>query len=281
LWSDFNKTSNIYIKYFKDYEYSYAMKILKSAMIILSPNSVIIALLSILTTYFCIQYEVYAEFPLTLIGIAVVFPIVFSISGAYARREQALKFYATLKGNGRGIYFIARDWTPDTDKQHLDRLRYILMGILGGLRHMFMMKVEESEDKEKYVYKKFSELSLYLKDSQTHGMSTSMASRGYQYMGLMMDSFEGMKHIYEYRTPVTLRAYSKIFAYSLPIIYSPYFANLAQDIPFYLFFIVPFLFSITLVSLENIQDHLENPFDMVGEDDVVINEEKFRAWLDL
>jgi hypothetical protein len=97
----------------------------------------------------------------------------------------------------------------------------------------------------------------------------------------MLDSFEGMKHIYEYRTPVTLRAYSKIFTYVLPIVYGPYFALLASDIPSYLFFIVPFLFSITLVSLDNIQDHLENPFDMVGEDDVVINEKKFAKWLEL
>jgi hypothetical protein len=48
-----------------------------------------------------------------------------------------------------------------------------------------------------------------------------------------------------------------------------------------LFFVMPVLFSIILVSLDNIQDHLENPFDMVGEDDVVINEDKFTAWLDL
>ena len=31
-----------------------------------------------------------AEFPLTLIGIAVVFPFVFSISGAYKRRAAAV-----------------------------------------------------------------------------------------------------------------------------------------------------------------------------------------------
>lgn len=257
------------------------MEVIKSIKLILQPNSLIVAVLSVLATYFCIIYEIYAEFPLTLIGIAVVFPIVFSISGAYARREQALKFYATLKAHGRGLYFLARDWTPNADELHLGRLRYILKGILGGLRHLFLMKVEESEEKEKFVYKKFSELSLYLKDCQEQGMSTSIVSRGYQYMGLMMDSFEGMKHIFEYRTPVTLRAYSKIFTYVLPIVYGPYFANLAQDIPYYLFFIVPFLFSITLVSLDNIQDHLENPFDMVGEDDVVINEKKFAKWLEL
>jgi predicted membrane chloride channel (bestrophin family) len=257
------------------------MKIIRSIRLIFRPNTIIVSILSVIAAYFCIVYQIYADFPLTLIGIAVVFPIVFSISGAYARRERALNYYGTLKAHGRAIYFVARDWDFDTDKKHLDKLQYILKGLLGGLRHMFMMEIEESEEKEKFVYKKFSELSLYLRERHEHGMSPSILSRANSYMSKMLDSFEGMKHIYQYRTPVTLRAYSKIFTYALPIVYGPYFANLAQNIPDYLFFIVPFLFSITLVSLDNIQDHLENPFDMVGEDDVVINEVKFTKWLEL
>ena len=35
------------------------------------------------------------------------------------------------------------------------------------------------------------------------------------------------------------------------------------------------MFSLLLVSLDQIQTYLENPFDQVGEDDVVINAEKF------
>ena len=43
---------------------------------------------------------------------------------------------------------------------------------------------------------------------------------------------------------------------------------------------MPILFSVILVSLGNIQNHLENPFDQLGEDDVVINAEKLVASLD-
>jgi hypothetical protein len=39
--------------------------------------------------------------------------------------------------------------------------------------------------------------------------------------------------------------------------------------------ILPTLFSIILVSLDNIQEHLENPYDKLGEDDIHINAEKF------
>jgi hypothetical protein len=47
-----------------------------------------------------------------------------------------------------------------------------------------------------------------------------------------------------------------------------------------LVYVMPILFSVILVSLDNIQNHLENPFDQRGEDDVVINAEKLVASLD-
>ena len=44
---------------------------------------------------------------------------------------------------------------------------------------------------------------------------------------------------------------------------------------------MPVLFTIILVSLDNIQEHLENPFNQVGQDDIVINAEKFVERLEL
>jgi hypothetical protein len=44
---------------------------------------------------------------------------------------------------------------------------------------------------------------------------------------------------------------------------------------------MPVLFTTILVSLDNIQTLLENPFDPIGEDDIMINAEKFVARLAL
>ncbi|UCE36929.1 MAG: hypothetical protein JSW00_15750 [Thermoplasmata archaeon] len=257
------------------------MRIIKSIILILTPNTIAVAILSVISTFLCMHYEIYADFPLTLIGIAVVFPIVFSISTAYTRRERSLNYYGSLKAYGRAIYFASRDWVPNSEAKYQRKLKRILRELLGGLRQMFMKEPEKSAAEERFIYSKFSELSLFIKESGNRGMPPGGVSRTNQFLSKMLESFESMKHIYQYRTPITLRAYSKIFTYILPIFYGPYFANLSRDIPLAMFFVMPVLFSIILVSLDNIQDHLENPFDMVGEDDVVINERKFTRWLDL
>ena len=91
----------------------------------------------------------------------------------------------------------------------------------------------------------------------------------------MILAFEQIKHIYQYRTPRTLRAFSDFFITILPVLYGPYFANISQGFSDGLTYVMPVLFALILVSLDNIQEHLENPFDQIGQDDVSINAEKF------
>ena len=91
------------------------MKKLKQVLIIINLKTIIITLLAVASTYLCRRYDIVADFPLTLVATAVVFPIVFSIGGAYKRRENALAKYSSIKANGRAIYFAARDWLENTD----------------------------------------------------------------------------------------------------------------------------------------------------------------------
>jgi hypothetical protein len=90
-----------------------------------------------------------------------------------------------------------------------------------------------------------------------------------------MISFEIVKQVYQYRTPISLRAFSDFFLVVLPVLYGPYFAFVGKDYPQQLAYVPPILFSLVLVTLDNIQEHLENPFDQVGEDDIKLNVEEF------
>ncbi|MCP4181302.1 MAG: hypothetical protein GY756_26360 [bacterium] len=255
------------------------MNFIKSFRSIFNYKTIIVLILSVVSTYLCIHFEYFANFPLTLVGIAVVFPIVFSISGAYKRRETALRHYGVLKAHGRAIYFASRDWVPDSEDKYQEQLKELLKELLIACRNYF--KTPGIDDKEKEVYSLFTELSLFIKKFRERGLASGEVSRSNQYLSKMIDAFESMKHIYQYRTPVTLRFYSKIFVVLVPIVYGPYFAHLGKDIALWLSFIMPVLFSMVLVSLDNIQDQLENPFDQVGEDDISINAEKFSDNLEL
>jgi len=251
------------------------LKLIKRTGLIINWKTLIITTLSIVSTAFCLHFHIKANFPLTLISTAIVFPIVFSIGGAYKRREVALDEYGSIKAHGRALYFAVSDWLENPPKELKEELKVHLADLMNSCRLIFTHSVDELEQNEKEVYNSFRKLSLFIKGMRGHGLPSGEASRSNQFLSKMMISFERIKHIYQYRTPRTLRTYSDIFIVILPIIYGPHFAENVTSYNYGLQYAVPILFSVILVALDNIQSHLENPFDQQGEDDVDINVEKF------
>ncbi len=249
---------------------------MKKIFLIINFKTLIITILSVISTFLCIEYSISADFPLTLIATAIIFPIVFSINGAYKRREVALQKYSALKAHGRAIYFATRDWLEDPSEETLEKARTLLGNLLSASKTLFTNSIDKARENEEPVYRAFSDLSKFIKnDLRQNGLATGEVSRCNQYLSKMFLSFEDAKHIYQYRTPRTLRTFSTVFITLLPILYGPYFAYEASQYSGYVTYVMPVLFSLVLVSLSNIQDHLENPFDGVGEDDITINVDHF------
>ena len=53
---------------------------LSGVLRVVNLKSVLISALAVLSTWLCLRYHIKADFPLTLIATAIVFPVVFSIS---------------------------------------------------------------------------------------------------------------------------------------------------------------------------------------------------------
>lgn len=250
--------------------------------LIINLKALFIAALAVLSTWLCLELGLVGDFPLTLIATAVVFPIVFSINSAYKRRESVLDDYGQIKAHGRAIYFAARDWLEETDAGRLARCRGLLQDLLSETRELYAAPREDMAAHEMRVYACFSSLSRFIReDLRAAGLASGEVSRCNQYLSKMLVAFEQTKHVYQYRTPRTLRAFSDVFITVLPPLYGPYFAYLAADFSPGLTYLMPVLFALVLAALDNIQAQLENPFDQIGEDDVMINAEKFAERLNI
>ena len=102
-------------------------------LLIINLRTAIIAVLAVASTWACRHFGLTANFSTTFLLTAVVFPLAFSINSAYERREKALKDYATLKGNGRALYFALRDWIDHHPPGTLEALRNHLEALLNRL----------------------------------------------------------------------------------------------------------------------------------------------------
>ena len=155
------------------------------------------------------------------------------------------------------------------------RMKDVIQRTFFAIRAFLTSRGGDTWDKEREIYTHFAELSVLVQDLRKQGLPSGEMSRVNQYVSKMIVAFDQMKNMFHYRTPVTLRAYSKVFNYSFPIIYGPFFAYTFEHYSPGLGYMLPILFAFILISLDNIQEHLENPYDEIGEDDIRLEVQEF------
>ncbi|MBL7849892.1 MAG: hypothetical protein JNN04_03240 [Cyclobacteriaceae bacterium] len=246
-------------------------RMFQSFSLIINWKTYILTMMSVLCSYLCYTYGLTAKFPDMLVGVAIVFPVVFSIGSAYNRRESALQRWADFRGHAIAIYYATRDWPSDKNNNLPERTKQLTTEMVHRTKDLLTSKGKPWDKREEEFYQLFSKLSDITMEMRKYGVQSGEISRVSQYLSKMVIAFDNLKIIYQYRTPITLRTYSKVFIYVFPIIYGPYFASTFHDFSAHLEYVMPVLYSFILVSLDNIQDHLEDPFDQVGEDDIHID----------
>ncbi|MBF0224765.1 MAG: hypothetical protein HQK76_04845 [Desulfobacterales bacterium] len=247
------------------------MKTIKDFFGIVDIHMIFVLILSLACTYLCIYFDFKADLPSNFVGIAVVFPVVFSINAAYKRREEALNYFADLKSNLIALYYAHRDWNPKKEVSTHKNFKEASLKTLDSINRYLQNSDKDKPETTPMVYTHFSKLSKLNEEMRSIGVPANEVSRANQYVRSVITDFEKMKNIYEYRTPIGLRAYSNIFLNLFPIVFGPFFAYLAQKFSPVFGYLFAALYSIVLISLQHIQDNLEDPFDGIGEDDIKLD----------
>ena len=76
-------------------------------------------------------------------------------------------------------------------------------------------------------------------------------------------------------TPISLRAYCLVFIYVFPFIFIPTLINDLNASAPVLVYELAKIHGFILISLYNVQDAMEDPFDQVGLDDIKLEEFRF------
>ena len=85
-----------------------------------------------------------------------------------------------------------------------------------------------------------------------------LKDRVFRFMNDLHESIENLRAIHIHRTPISLKAYCLVFIYIFPLIYAPTIIyNLGQVSQESTTYFIVILTEFILISLYNIQDHLE------------------------
>jgi len=235
-------------------------------LIIINHRTLLTLILSILMPLLAYHFEVIANIDLTLLSIAIIFPLVFTIRGAFRRREKALEHLSRFRASLKTVINILNS-SIKVPQEEKDQASEILHAVNENLFNHLKTKEENfiSFDQKVEEFYTFIETKSAIIGNGTREKSL-------RFFKDTIESADNLIAIHSHRTPVSLKAYCLIFIYIFPIIYTPTIINkIGYDNPSWLTFFIVILSEFILISLYNIQDQMEYPFDDEGLDDIKFN----------
>jgi hypothetical protein len=221
---------------------------------------------SIVITYIAFELNLNFYVDLTMLSIAIIFPLVFTIRGSFRRREKALEHLSKFRSALKTVHYFVmsnQELTEESKKEMTEILVNISEKTMTHLKN----NDETTKDLDEIINKV---LTFIVANDLT--VSKNFKDRTFRFMKDLHESIENLHAINTHRTPISLKAYCLVFIYIFPLIYAPTIIfdvglESNQGITYFIVLLTEFI----LISLYNIQDQLEFPFDDVGLDDINLN----------
>jgi len=219
--------------------------------------------ISIITLIVCYNYNINYNIDLTLISIAIVFPLVFSIRSSFRRREKALEHLSEFRSAIKTIEYLFSTSIVITDEKKNE-----IFNILVEISNKVIDHLGDSDYDTKDLDEVTNKVHLFIKENNDT-LGKGLKDKVIRFMKDLHEAIENLHAIHIHRTPISLKSYCLIFIYIFPLIYTPTIINkIGIDTTIWITYFVVVLSEFILISLYNIQDHLEYPFDQQGLDDI-------------
>src|SRR6056300_115784 len=105
---------------------------------ILNYRTLLVLVISVITVYLAYRLNINFSIDLTLISIAIIFPLVFSIRGSFRRREKALEHLSQFRSALKTVhcFIMSKNELSEEFKNEFSSLIVeISENVLGHLRH--------------------------------------------------------------------------------------------------------------------------------------------------
>lgn len=220
---------------------------------------------------FCLYdfYSINIKVDYTIMSIAIIFPLVFSITSAYQRRQDAISLYLEFRNkiiDLTNIFYAVESVKDENYKELFDSLHEVQKLLIQYLTQ------EDSEKIFDSIREKRKEVLLII-DSHKKLFNEREKDSLIRVKNELFLSAEKIRGIKIHGTPISLKKYCLVFIYFSPLLYaSQSVLNFEDDLVTKLISLsFSLVVSFVLMALYNVQDYIENPFDQKGLDDLKID----------
>ena len=229
-----------------------------------------VLLICLAISFLVIQYKVKYNYDLTVLSIAIIFPLVFTIRAAFRRREKALEHLSRFKASMLIVHYCFQ-----RSKKLTEEKKWVIRNMLVQISDSLVTKLSRHNNDQTELRANLAAAFQFIQDHKEE-ISTSEAMKIFRFMKDVHTTIENLIAIDTHRTPISLRAYCQVFIYFFPVIYTPALLHrLEHNSPDWVVYTLSMITGFILISLFNVQDEMEHPFDQQGLDDIRLSEFKF------
>ncbi len=223
-------------------------------------------MISVTVPYLYYFLDLHYNLDLTLVSIAIIFPLVFTIRGAFRRREKAMEHLSRFRS---GLLSISYILTLNDKLESAEKSKGV--DLLETISNAFLDYLNGKNNDLKTVDQNVNSFITYIEGVREQ-VSNGVRQKIFGHLKDVNIGQENLVAIHTHRTPISLKAYCLVFIYIFPIIYTPTIINkIGDDSPQWLTYFIVVLSEFILISLYNIQDQMEHPFDADGLDDIKLD----------
>ena len=209
---------------------------------------------------------------LYIISIAIIFPLVFTITSAYNKRQESLAHFSLIRTKIIELsnIFSAVKEIPSAKKKTFNQL------LLKTHKEVHITLSNSSKEINKYILRRRSKEIYDFVINNIEHLSEIEKNRSFVVKNEIFSKIELLTALESHGTPISLRNYCLVFIYLFPWIYTPSLIqdteSLSQDYSVYMAITFSVFISFILMALFNVQSFIENPFDQKGLDDIKLKE---------
>jgi len=242
---------------------------LQKYIAILDHKTGTVLLLCLAITYACYTFSLSYNLNITLFSIAVIFPLVFTIREAFKKRDSVIKLLSRFKASLNATYYCFANNNKLSEEAKREVAEH-----LNCVSRIFLDALQGSDFNQQAVRDKLNDVFEFVNDHRSV-ISSGVALKIIRFLKDVDESMENTVGLKLHGTPISLRAYCLVFIYVFPFIFIPTLINDLNASAPVLVYALAMIHGFILISLYNVQDAMEDPFDQVGLDDIKLEEFHF------
>jgi hypothetical protein len=239
-------------------------------LVVLNFRTLIALAIATLTLGLSYVFNLSYNIDLTLVSIAIIFPLVFNIRGSFQRRERALEYLSQFRSALLTLNYYFRNSPKLMDADKIE-----IANILVEISNELPVHLGKNDYGTKKIDDSVQEVFNFI-TAKDELIPARYKVRIIRFLYDLHESIENLHAIHVHRTIISLKAYCEYSIYVFPLIYVPTIIyHVGMDTSKWIAFFTVLFTEFILISLFNIQDQMEYPFDQVGMDDIKLEIFKF------